>query len=154
LGNGFNGVDVSGDVSGNRILRNSISFNGQLGIDLGVDGRTTNDLGDTDSGANGLQNFPVITSAKTVSGRTSVKGKLYSNREVGYLIQFFSNPSGNEGKKFLGQKSVTTDSSGNATFAFSPAKVVSVGQRITATVTSKSTGETSEFSAPRKVAAT
>jgi hypothetical protein len=152
LGNLFNGVDVSG-TTGVSIVRNSIFSNGQLGIDLGVDGRTLNDLGDADSGANDLQNFPILTSAKTGGGKTTVKGKLNSRPNSGYLIQFFSNPSGtDEGKKFVGQKSVTTDGSGNATFTFTPSSKVGVGQTITATATKNTTGNTSEFSDARKVA--
>jgi hypothetical protein len=151
LGNLFNGVDVCCSVSVS-ILRNAISSNGQLGIDLDVDGRTPNDLGDADTGANTLQNFPVITSAKTVSGKTTIKGTLNSRPNAGYLIQFFSNPSGDEGKKFIGQKSVTTDASGNASFTFTPSSVVKVGQTITATATKTSNGNTSEFSDPRTVA--
>src|SRR5215212_7385536 len=103
-------------------------------------------------GANALQNFPVITSAKTVSGKTTIKGKLNSRPNSGYLIQFFSNPSGDEGQKFIGQKSVTTDGSGNTSFTFTPSSVVKVGQTVTATATKDSNGNTSEFSAPRTVA--
>ena len=152
LGNLFNGVDLSG-TTGVSILRNSIFSNGQLGIDLGVDGRTLNDLGDADSGANALQNFPVLTSAKTGGGKSTVKGKLNSRPNSGYQIQFFSNPSGNdEGKKFIGEKSITTDGSGNASFTFTPSSKVGVGQAITATATKDTTGNTSEFSDARKVA--
>ena len=143
LGNLFNGVDLSG-TTGVSILRNSTFSNGQLGIDLGVDGRTLNDLGDADSGANALQNFPALTSAKTEGTKTTVEGKLNSRPNSGYTIQFFSNPSGtDEGKKFIGQKSVTTDGSGNATFTFSPSSKVAVGQQITATATKNTTGNTS-----------
>ena len=84
-------------------------------------GNTANDTGDGDEGANGLQNKPVITSAKNSSTKTTITGTLNGGREVTYLIQFFSNPSGNEGKKFIGQKIVTTDGFGNVTFTFSPA---------------------------------
>jgi hypothetical protein len=152
LGNLFNGVDVSG-TTGVSILRNSIFSNGQLGIDLGVDGRTPNDPGDADSGANALQNFPLLTSATTGGAKMTIKGKLNSRPNSGYTIQFFSNPSGtDEGKKFIGQKSITTDGSGNSTFTFSPSSKVAVGQQITATATKNSTGNTSEFSDARKVA--
>jgi hypothetical protein len=165
--NGGSGVKISGAgrssiVGGNSIFSNAIFSNAGLGIDL--DGLelvpapapigivTDNDPKDVDSGANGLQNFPVLTSAKTVSGKTTVAGKLNSTPNESYTIQLFSNPSGNEGKKFIGQKSVITDGSGNRSFTFSPATAVLVGQTITATATRDSTLDTSEFSAPRKVA--
>jgi hypothetical protein len=141
--------------------------NGGLGIDLvggteNTAGVTANDGDnpstpqpdpDSDSGPNGLQNKPVLSSAKTVSGKTTIVGKLNSSPQQTYTIQFFSNPSGNEGKKLIGQKSVTTDASGNRTFTFSPATAVSVGQTVTATATNtSSSGDTSEFSAPKTVA--
>ena len=122
-------------------------------------GNTANDPGDIDAGPNGLQNKPVISSAKTASGKTTITGKLASAPNTTYTIEFFSNPSGNEGKKFIGRKLVTTDPSGNAAFTFSPGATVSVGQTVTATATaqlvtlvSTSDEDTSEFSAPRKVA--
>ena len=69
------------------------------------------------------------------------------------MVRFFSNPSGtDEGKTFIGQKSVTTDASGNATFTFSSAQKVGLGRTVTATATSQA-GNTSEFSAPRTVVA-
>jgi hypothetical protein len=152
-------------VTANRVLSNSIFANGGLGINLipqqGVeplpgstpDGPTANDLGDADLGPNELQNKPVLSSAKTVSGLTTVKGKLNSHPGETYLLQFFSNPSGtNEGKKLIGQKSVTTDGSGNASFAFKPSTKVAVGSTITATATRTSTLDTSEFSSARTVA--
>jgi hypothetical protein len=106
-----------------------------------------------DGGANNLQNFPVLTSARTVSGNTTITGKLSSVPNSGHNIQFFANPSGNEGKKFIGQTGVITDGSGNATFTFTPTAAVAVGQTITATATDSALSNTSEFSAPRKVVA-
>jgi hypothetical protein len=157
--NGRDGVNINEggnldiNTTGNSVLRNSIFSNGELGIDLDLDGPNPNDLGDGDTGANNLQNTPVITSAKTVSGTTTIKGKLNSTANRTYTIQLFSNPSGtNEGKKFIGQKSITTDGSGNRSFTFSPATSVAVGQTITATATRASTHDTSEFSGPKKVA--
>jgi CSLREA domain-containing protein len=152
-------VDFPGTATGNQISRNSIFSNGGLGIDLiggietdNTDVPTPNDPGDADSGANNLQNKPVLTSAKTSSTKTTIVGKLGSTPAKTFNIEFFSNPSStNEGKKFVGQKSVTTDGSGNATYTFSPAAKVPVGQTITATATGPS-GDTSEFSGPRTVA--
>ena len=64
-----------------------------------------------------------------------------------FTIQFFSNPAGGEGKKFVGQKGVTTNANGNVTFEFQPAQAVPTGQTVTATATDPN-GNTSEFSAP------
>ena len=58
------GVAIFGaGTTGNRLDGNSIHANEGLGIDLGLDGVTANDLGappDSDTGANNLQNFPVL----------------------------------------------------------------------------------------------
>ena len=165
---GFNakdGVIVGGTTLGNRISRNSIFSNGGFGIDLigpgetnSTDVSTPNDPGDADSGPNGLQNKPVISSAKTSSTETTINGKLSSVPDTLYRVEFYSNPSGNEGKKFLGSKLVSTDASGNATFTFSPASKVSAGQTVTATARAEllelTAVGTSEFSAPTKVAST
>jgi hypothetical protein len=146
-------VGILDDADGNRILSNSIFSNGGIGIDLGANGPTANDPGDPDTGSNRLQNFPVLSSAKTISGTTTIEGTLNSRPRELYTIQFFSNPSGDEGQTFIGQKVVSTDASGNATFSFSPTTAVAVGRQITATATRNSTGDTSEFSAARQVTA-
>ncbi len=158
--NGEDGVQVQSGAR-NAISRNSIFSNAFLGIDLqggfeDAQGNTANDPGDVDSGPNGLQNKPLITSAKTSSTKTTITGKLQSRPNSGYTIEFFSNPSGNEGKKYLGEKSiVNTDPSGNASFTFSTSTRVAVGQTITAMARSvnldASFGDTSEFSAPKSV---
>jgi hypothetical protein len=141
----------------NRVLSNSIFSNGLLGIDLGRDGVSVNDTGDSDSGPNNLQNFPVISSAKTSSTATTIRARLNSQVNTPYIVQFFSNPAGtNEGKTFIGQKTVITDASGNVSFTFKPNKKVAAGRTITATATRNAfniPGDTSEFSAPRKVVA-
>jgi hypothetical protein len=154
--NEYAGVGLYGDTAtGNRILSNSIFTNGDLGIDLNDDGSTANDPGDADTGANDLQNKPVLSSAKKSStGTTTVKGNLNSTPGKTFNVQFFSNPEGtNEGKTFLGSASVTTNGTGNVSFSFSTKKTIRLGQNITATATNTSTGNTSEFSGPRKVVA-
>ena len=60
--NGSSGVLVSATSNTDNITSNSIFSNGALGIDLSPPGVNTNDTGDTDTGANGLQNYPVLTS--------------------------------------------------------------------------------------------
>jgi CSLREA domain-containing protein len=151
--NAGSGVSIYGaGATGNRILQNSIFSNGGLGIDLGDDGPTTNDTGDVDTGPNNLQNKPVLSSARSSATSTTVRGTLNSTPNKTFVVRFFSNPSGDEGRTFIGQKSVTTDASGNATFTFSPTQRVGLGRTVTATTTSP-VGNTSEFSAPRSVVA-
>jgi CSLREA domain-containing protein len=154
----FYGVGVFGDTAnGNRVLSNSVFSNGYLGIDLldGGIGPTANDPGDADTGANNLQNKPLLSSAKkSATGTTTIKGNLNSSPNKTFNVQFFSNPVGtDEGKTFLGSKSLATNGTGNVSFTFSTKKAIRLGQNITATATNTSTGDTSEFSAPRKVVA-
>jgi hypothetical protein len=153
---GKEGVLISGSSSGNSVLRNSIFSNARLGINLAggfedAAGVTANDPGDVDSGPNGLQNRPVLSSAKTNSGTTTIQGNLSSAPGVTYKLQFFSNASGNEGRTFMGQKSVTTGADGKVKFTFKPARKVAVGSTVTSTATNTATHNTSEFSAPRTV---
>jgi CSLREA domain-containing protein len=155
LGNAFDGVVVFNDAVGNRILSNSIFSNGDEGIDLGANGPTPNDLGDTDTGGNRLQNFPVISSAKSISGTTTIEGTLNSRPKELYTIEFFSNPPGTEfeGRTVIGQKVVSTNINGNVSFSFSRSPAVAVGRQITATATRNATGDTSGYSAGQQVTA-
>jgi parallel beta-helix repeat protein len=146
--NGDKGIHIS-DYSANLIRRNSIFGNVELGIDLGGDGVTLNDLGDPDSGSNALQNFPVITSA---SGGTNCRivGSLNSTPNTSFTIDFFYSPmcdetSYGEGKHLIGSLPVGTDGSGNASFDMIFSTVVPGGSYVTATATS-SGNNTSEFS--------
>jgi hypothetical protein len=136
------------------ILGNSIYNNDGLGIDLGDDGVTPNDgPGDPDTGPNNLQNFPVLDSAKTGRRSTTIKGTLDSTANSTFTIQLFSNPKSarDEGKTFIGQKTVAVDASGQVSFTFKPPKKVKPGLFVTATATNDATDDTSEFSAERKV---
>ncbi len=58
-----NGISIGNNSILNPLISNIIYGNGNLRIDLGNDGVTQNDPSDPDSGANNLQNFPVIISA-------------------------------------------------------------------------------------------
>ena len=164
--NSQDGVQLTTFGSGNKISRNSIFSNGGLGIDLIGQGEgdltnvvTTNDGDnpntpqvdpDTDEGPNHLQNRPSVGSARTSSTKTTVKGTLLSAPNQAFVVSLYSNPAGgNEGKRFLGQTTVSTDGSGKSSFTKALAKV-SVDKTITATATSAG-GDTSEFSLPRKV---
>src|SRR5262249_21613221 len=70
------GIGIVGAARYNRVTQNRIYANGALGIDLGNDAMVApNDPGDTDTGPNNLQNYPVLTAAAT-SGSTKVQGTL------------------------------------------------------------------------------
>ena len=62
----------------------------RLAIDLGGDGITPNDLGDLDDGPNGLQNYPVLTSAITTDGTTTVTGTLNSLANTSFRIEIYA----------------------------------------------------------------
>ncbi len=68
---GDDGIEVYGSATGNAFLGNSIYNNGSMAIDLGGNNSTPtlNDFNDTDSGTNGLQNFPVLKTATTTNGK-------------------------------------------------------------------------------------
>lgn len=154
----FNGgAGVRFDVvagSGNAVVGNSIHDNGVVGIDLNDDGVTSNDplaSLDADTGPNGLQNFPVITSVASNATGTTVGGYLASAASTQYRVEFFASaacdPSGNgQGTVFLGAHDVTTHANGRGTFLFGTPAVVPRGQVVTATATSPA-NSTSEFSA-------
>lgn len=149
--NGGPGVVITGSGQGNAVRGNSIFSNTGLGIDLGGNGVTPNDDGDSDTGANNLQNFPVITGVLSSSNSTTIQGTLKSLPNTTFQLDFFSNaavdPSGNgEGATFFGTMSVDTNANGDATInAIIPAGLPA-GRVITATATDPN-GNTSEFSA-------
>jgi CSLREA domain-containing protein len=148
--NGGAGVSITSGT-GNTLADNSIYSNGALGIDLGADGVTPNDGGgDPDSGANNLQNFPVLNSVTPNGNALKVQGTLTSTSFTKYIIRLFSNsscdPSGNgEGESNVAGKFVTTDLNGSADFSFDLSASFS-GSFITATATDLAAGDTSEFS--------
>lgn len=129
--------------------RNSIYSVGTIPIDLSVndwagDGRSPNDLGDSDAGPNTLINFPVINTATPSAGSLSVTGTYNSLPNQTYTLDFYAAEQG-LGQIWLGETNVTTDSTGNASFIFTYNNSLSEGLEITATATD-STGNTSEFS--------
>ena len=137
------------DSDSNGILSNSIFANGALGIDLGGDGVTPNHTGGPIPGPNEFQNYPVLSSAVSGKGGTTITGTLNGAAETTYLIQFFSNPTADpsgygQGKTLIGSITVTTDVNGNASFNATFSTVIPVGQFISATATDPN-DNTSEF---------
>jgi hypothetical protein len=146
---GFDG----GTIRGNRIFGNGLIADiSQLGIDLEGNGVTPNDDDDPDTGVNGLQNFPEISSAVPEGGGTRVMGTLNSTPSTQFTLDFYSNPACRprpkeplEGDTYLGSTIVTTDAGGNVPInVLLPIPIVA-GSLVTATATAPD-GSTSEFS--------
>ncbi len=139
------------------VFGNSIFNNTGLGINLAPGGVTPNDPGDADTGANDLQNYPVLTSAVLGPGNTvSVSGSLNSTPSQGFVIILYGSPgcdgSGHgEGKVILGTDSVTTDAGGNGTFGPTsfplPVGLASISATATYPIPPVGAGDRSEFSA-------
>jgi trimeric autotransporter adhesin len=155
--NALGGIYVPASTSV-AMLGNMVFSNVGLGIDLGTAGITANDAGDADSGANGLQNFPVLASANSNGAGTTIAGSLNSNANTTFRIEFFANrptvadATNGEGERYLGFITVTTDGAGNANVNTTLANTwVNSGDRITATATvdlgGGAYGSTSEFAA-------
>lgn len=151
---GFNpgdGIYIEGGA-GHNIPGNVIEGNGGLGIDLGPNGVTPNDTGDGDSGANGLQNFPVFTQVAATIDDLRLTGTLNSRANTTYRLDFYNSsacdPTGyGEGRWYLGTTEISTNASGNAAFDVTLPRVVPTGTFMTATATDLAANNTSEFSA-------
>ena len=134
------------------IRANSIHSNDALGIDLGGDGVTANDGGDTDSGANDLQNSPELATARVSAGQTVIDGTL-DPAAGSYRVELFSSPACDpsdhgEGRAYLGYEDVVVGGGPTAFTAIVPIEVA-IGHAVTATASTTATdpGNTSEFSA-------
>src|SRR4029079_13035302 len=83
--------------TGNRIEANRIFDNEGLGIDLGPgtcsNGVTLNDADDTDTGANGLQNFPNLVTASSCGSTTKIQTGFGSRPSSSYQLEYFYNDS-------------------------------------------------------------
>ncbi|HYP54017.1 MAG TPA: right-handed parallel beta-helix repeat-containing protein, partial [Pyrinomonadaceae bacterium] len=182
------GVMVTSGAGGNVITRNSVFANGtvtnkagaaasnQIGIDLltAADSLTVgtspyvtaNDSGDADAGANGLANFPVITSARILGGNLTLTGYARPGADIEFFVAA-PDPSGfGEGQTYLltlaegsaadadnttgtytspvNGLNVGTDTTNLFRFVIPAPSGVAVGTTLTATATLA--GSTSEFS--------
>ena len=173
--NSLDGIAVrgnaSGDAAGNRFYTNSIWNNGGLGINLQPSAEangtvTLNDLPanlDADTGPNGLQNFPVITSA-TVNGTggVDIAFTLDSSANGSFAISAYANDACDvsgygEGRYFGGgTPSYSTDANGHLantrSYAAMPAGWAS-GKYVTLLAHDNVGNNTSEFSACMQIAA-
>jgi hypothetical protein len=153
--NSSHGVAVVGTATGNAIQRNEFFANGGLGIDLGLNGVTANDIAggneDSDVGANNLQNFPLLTAAVLSGDDLDVTYSVPSNvahSAYPLTVDFFlADGPGQEGQTFLGSDTYLAGEALNAAMITLnvAGQGVSGGSKIVATATD-SAGNTSEFS--------
>ncbi|HEY8131519.1 MAG TPA: hypothetical protein VII12_06470 [Thermoanaerobaculia bacterium] len=157
--NGGAGISLqAGAGTGNLLRFNQIDSNVGLGIDLGANGVTANDAGDGDTGPNGLQNFPVISSVRTGGGTTTVSGTLQSTANTQFSIDFFYSSTCDgtgfgEGRTWFASFSGMSDGSGNLSFTSNLQFDLPADSIVTALATS-SDNNTSEFSACAAAATT
>ena len=136
---------------GNSFKSNIFYDNTEMAIDIDADYTPSGlDVLDVDSGPNGTQNYPIITSSYVTSSQISIVGTFNSKANTAYTIQYYSNVSCNqsgngEGKMLIGTQIITTNSSGNATINISFSAVIPVGSSITCLATDN-LNSTSEFS--------
>ncbi len=150
--NGGNGVTVGDGATdatvGVSILGNSIHDDAALGIDLADDGVTPNDS-EGHAGPNLFQDFPVLTSAVTAGGATTIIGTLSGTPGATYRVELFGNAAADpssfgQGQTFLASVAVTIGPAGTAPFTAETTAAL-VGEAISATATDAA-GDTSEFS--------
>ena len=105
----------STNTFGNVWIHNNISDTTNIAIDLAGDGIVTlNDLNDTDTGPNGLQNFPVITRAERTATGIVIGGFLdvpVGTTATDYTIGVYANAACDangfgEGERLLGAATV------------------------------------------------
>ena len=120
---GFAGEASAGN--GNAIRGNSIHDNGALGIDLlGAVGPTANDPGDADTGANNLQNFPIVRSVEHLvrrerarassAGSTARHRRPTTSTSIRTPCAATSRAISSRARSTSAPPQVTTDGSGNA----------------------------------------
>jgi hypothetical protein len=141
-------------TAGNNIdLRgNEIYANGGLGIDLGNDGLTADDVGDVDTGPNSRQNHGFLSSAFLNSAGTSMTVSGYGSGGTPfttYRIDAYSNTACDssdfgEGQFLLSSFNLTSDAMGEVSATGTLAAPVS-GSFLSYKTTNLTTNETSEF---------
>ena len=154
------GIFIYRGSTGIRIRGNSIHDNFQFGIVLNAGYLSAplvpNDPLDADTGANELQNYPLIQTVEhlgpTGNGSTRFVGQLRSSSSTSFDIDFYANPGCSnfpreflEGETYLGSTSVDTDASGVGFFDVTLAVETAGDARFSATATDPD-GNTSEFS--------
>lgn len=153
------GISVLTGSAKNALLGNAIYNNGGLGIDLGGNGVTPNDVKDVDTGPNDLLNFPdTKVNSFSVNGSKILAYDFDLDVPLGsYRLEFFKNTQKDtsgfgEGRLYLGYKDISHPGTGLLNFkgTVNASQTLANADLITATLTEKTGaatfGATSEFS--------
>jgi parallel beta-helix repeat protein len=112
-------------VRSNRIVNTNIFIHSGLDIDLGTTGSTADDTNDADSGANQLQNFPIVRgltfasvpAPTATSVATTIAAHLNSQPGTFRIDAYFSNGCNSNGRGgaqvYLGGATTTIAAAGN-----------------------------------------
>ena len=124
------------DLARNVVTQNSSNSPIVLSAQVNSTANILNDPLDADTGSNGLQNAPVLTSVNRPStGVTLVTGTLHSHPSESFRIEFFSGAMTFNGPHaYLGSTTVTTNGAGDAAITHDLGNVPS-NQTICATAT-------------------
>jgi uncharacterized repeat protein (TIGR01451 family)/CSLREA domain-containing protein len=149
VNSGGDGIVITGTAVRVTIDGVEIRNNGGLGIDISPDGPDASDDDDLDTGPNGLQNAPTITSVTTIAQQTRVEGTFEGAPFTTYELELYSvdscDSSGfGEGGSSSFTTSVSTDSSGSGSFDMGTPFGLTASQSVAGTATAPD-GSTSEF---------
>ena len=141
------GIRVDNASANVSMRANRIFGNGGLGIDLGGDGPDIPDPLDGDTGPNGRQNFPLVSSVTFDGANSTISGSMTSLAFQSFTLDLFSNSAIDpsyfgEAETFLGSTNITLDGTGYGTW-----NLVVPGSVSFVNGTATYAGNTSEISA-------
>jgi uncharacterized repeat protein (TIGR01451 family) len=133
------GISFDGPGDANAILGNSITGNSGMTIDLGNNGPTANDAGDTDTGPNEFQNTPTFVDASmagsTLTAHVSVDSASVANT-AGIRVELFkSDASGVHALSLLASQCFAGNALNGVAITVNSAPVV-IGDKLVANATS------------------
>ena len=161
---GAGGIVAQGGTNTNTFSQNIFDANTGLAIDLtngtttNGDGVTLNDLNDADTGANGLANFPILTSPGVSSTTLTVRGYARPGALVEVYIAAIDPTNFGEGQSYLGSfvQGTAVGTVGNvvtgAAATYGPATINGLGQGTDNTNTFLASLPMSSFTAAQRAA--
>ncbi len=140
------GIAMVGNNDDHVTVTGNTTYNNLIDIDLDNDGPTANDVGDVDTGVNGLLNHPDIITVASTAGTTTVDYTL--DAPAGdYRIEVFADLIG--GQTLAGTHTISHTGAGVEAFQIAFTDLVAGAYRATATgdLGASAYESTSEFSA-------